>query len=588
MKQSIMGAVAGIALLATLPATAQTVIFEDTFDQTTFDLSYNENLNSNLVARQAGGDLDSIWTSLIATAILPEETLQFGPELVGQGFSAPMSMAIRTNLSELVATTAHLAGLAGNKYTVSFRGRLTGNVGGTSSGRSGFAIGSGALNLFGPAAGATATGLSVNIFRDGRIQVYDGDTKISVDAGATAPVVLDNTTYDLIATIDEVNGTLDFTVTNTLSGASFTGDQVDISGVDLGFERKIALEHNTDGGFPENWEGTPTKQLSWLVDDLNVTRIELGPPGDEIVFRDTYDVISDTNLWDNLNTELATRQAVGSVGSTYTLTIPANDSVYIGPVLVGQLFNKPVGLRVQPDGLTAFDLDTDFGPHLAGETWSLSFDGRLNLSPAHTAPGGYVGWTGFSVGNPANTPWGSGVSVLWNLNGGVSIYTNGVSAGNSSTLHNMYWETYTMTATFDEVAETIGLTYLSATTNMNIGTFSTAGAFADSSRFVEFRNTVNSTTRPDLYIDWMVDNLMIVKSYAPPTIGNIMIALLPSGTDVGITWDSALGLDYTLEERTDLIDDWSTNTTGIAGTGVDITVTSAVSQAQSFYRVTGE
>ncbi len=599
MKKATMGAIAGIALLASLPATAQTVIFEDTFDQTTFDLSYNENLNSNLVVRQAGGALDSIWTSYIDTAEIPEEALQFGLELLGQGFSAPMVMAIRTNASELVATTAHLEGLAGNKYTVSFKGRVSSNVDGSSTGRSGFAIGSGSLNLFGPAAGATATGLSVNIFRDGRIQVYDGATKISVGAGATAPVVLDNTTYDFIATIDEIADTLDFIVTETGSGNSFTGATVNISGVDLGFERKLALEHNTDGGFPENWEGATTKQIGWNVDDLNITRTEVGPVTPTVIFRDTYDVISDTNLWDNLNTELATRQAVGVKSSTYTLSMTTNNSFLVGPVSAGQGFNKPVLMEVQPghepfgSGDAHFNLDTDFGANLAGEEWSLSYDGYWLIPPALQGGATAPKWIGFAVGEQGLTGDGA-FSVLMFESGSFQIFSGSTLIAHTNTGHNVLNEFYTFTADFDEVAETAQLTYLSATTNMTIGTFSTSGAWTNSSRFVELRNkvfpTVYPAAHPEFIVDFRVDNLTIFSSWIQPpfSIGDITLDLLPGTNALSLTWLSQEDRDYAVVTKTDLTEaSWGTNTT-VAGTGGDVTVTTAVDQAQSFYRVVGE
>ncbi len=69
-------------------------------------------------------------------------------------------------------------------------------------------------------------------------------------------------------------------------------------------------------------------------------------------------------------------------------------------------------------------------------------------------------------------------------------------------------------------------------------------------------------------------------------IGSIMTELLPSG--LALTWNTGSGYDYTLQSKIDLSDGWLDDTTGIAGTGGDVTVTTAVDQAHSFYRVISE
>jgi len=75
----------------------------------------------------------------------------------------------------------------------------------------------------------------------------------------------------------------------------------------------------------------------------------------------------------------------------------------------------------------------------------------------------------------------------------------------------------------------------------------------------------------------------------PLVIGDIAFELLPGGNDLTLTWTTINPYSYTVESKISLIDPvWSTNATGIVGTGGDITVTTAVDQAQSFFRVVGE
>jgi len=71
-------------------------------------------------------------------------------------------------------------------------------------------------------------------------------------------------------------------------------------------------------------------------------------------------------------------------------------------------------------------------------------------------------------------------------------------------------------------------------------------------------------------------------------IGNIAVEPLPGTNGLVLTWATASGFDYTLQSKINLQDlSWATNTT-VSGTGGDVTVTTAVDQVQSFYRVIGE
>ncbi|RKX47317.1 MAG: hypothetical protein DRP64_01415 [Verrucomicrobia bacterium] len=87
------------------------------------------------------------------------------------------------------------------------------------------------------------------------------------------------------------------------------------------------------------------------------------------------------------------------------------------------------------------------------------------------------------------------------------------------------------------------------------------------------------------------DNITFsVLPFAPiPDIGDITLEWLAGTNALALTWATGDGFGYAVESKTSLLDEnWTTNTTGIVGTGGDVTVTTAVDQAQSFYRVVGE
>jgi len=100
-------------------------------------------------------------------------------------------------------------------------------------------------------------------------------------------------------------------------------------------------------------------------------------------------------------------------------------------------------------------------------------------------------------------------------------------------------------------------------------------------------NTVNTQANFGLAGDIALFGKLTLE--APLLPMDISLGMLPGTNALGITWGTLAGHDYTLEAKANLADaSWGTNTTGIAGTGGDVTVTTAVDQAQSFYRVIGE
>ena len=79
--------------------------------------------------------------------------------------------------------------------------------------------------------------------------------------------------------------------------------------------------------------------------------------------------------------------------------------------------------------------------------------------------------------------------------------------------------------------------------------------------------------------------VMAAASAASAALDTISIEQVPGTNAIALSWSTELRANYVLEDKTDLvIGDWETNTAIIA-LGDNITVTTAVDQAQSFYRV---
>jgi len=97
--------------------------------------------------------------------------------------------------------------------------------------------------------------------------------------------------------------------------------------------------------------------------------------------------------------------------------------------------------------------------------------------------------------------------------------------------------------------------------------------------------SINSTVT-----DNPVLNAIVIEAVTGviPEIGNIMVEQLPGTNGLVLTWSSASGFNYVLQSKLSLQDiNWATNTM-VLGTGGDVTVTTAVDQVHSFYRVVGE
>ena len=221
------------------------------------------------------------------------------------------------------------------------------------------------------------------------------------------------------------------------------------------------------------------------------------------VFFDTFDVTSD--IWDNLNTNLPARQVGGSTNSTYSLDLASGNTLVGSAAALGE-FPKPVLVRINTSGAggghAALDLDTDFGSILNGTTWMLSYKGRTDASI------GFTGWTGFAVGDPADTPNGVGTGFGFNMrvDGTYQIWTNGSMVADVADTYSIAGKEYTLTATFDEAAGTAQLAYSDAAITNDLGTYPTA--FTGGNRFVELRNHVDTSTAAGI-VDIRYDDLSI-------------------------------------------------------------------------------
>jgi hypothetical protein len=242
-------------------------------------------------------------------------------------------------------------------------------------------------------------------------------------------------------------------------------------------------------------------------------------PG-EVVFLDTFDRTAE--LYTDINANLVARQAGGTTGSSYTGTINGGG----GGLTLGS--NGNLGsdtLLLRTDGpatsaeYTSVDLDTDFGSSLVDQQWTFSYRTRLQRAI------GYSGYTGFAVGNPADTTSGAGNGVSFQIapTGGWTLYSAGSLVGSGNLGEVTYYNNYTVTGTFDEALGTAAFSVYFETSMNTVDTGSFAVSFADDGRFFELRNHLNTTTA-DGVVDAVFDNLKIETIPEPATLGMMGIA----------------------------------------------------------------
>ena len=243
-----------------------------------------------------------------------------------------------------------------------------------------------------------------------------------------------------------------------------------------------------------------------------------------VVFNDTFEhTTAGGALTTDVNFDYADRQAEGGVASAYTeagvgadASLWDNDLVSTGcdsDILLLRLFGNTDAIS------QSLDLNADFGPWLAGRTWTLSYRGWIDGTLS-----GYNAWVGFSVGSAPTTPSIAAFGVNIYPWGSANIWTNGVKAAVFNVGSLTGSGGYGLEATFDEEAGTVQLFFSSASTNADLGTYHIV--FSDAVRKVELKALMagNAAFDGSKYADFKFDDLTIRSVLDPPpfTVPGIM------------------------------------------------------------------
>ena len=101
----------------------------------------------------------------------------------------------------------------------------------------------------------------------------------------------------------------------------------------------------------------------------------------------------------------------------------------------------------------------------------------------------------------------------------------------------------------------------------------------------------------DFSIDIIADRRPLVGAEIHPTLtienhleilelGSVTLEQLPGTNGLALTWATTNGLSYAVQRTSDLVlPNWTNDTSGIVGIGGSMTITTAVDQAQCFYRI---
>lgn len=249
--------------------------------------------------------------------------------------------------------------------------------------------------------------------------------------------------------------------------------------------------------------------------------------GAEVVFLDTfsYDGGAAGSFGNNINTNIPARQSGGTTSSTYTKTASSGLAAAYLRESDGNLYNSDIlQMRITETNTAqsvSLDLGTDFGSSLSGKKWSLSYKGRLS------SVGTVSAWTGFAVGNPANTPKNSntgGFGFVLFKSGSYGIWNGPTQVGSGVVSTSVDNVKYDLSATFDEIAGTVSVSMLIASTNYDLGTYNIS--FADSSRYVEFSGLVNgdASAVAGVYFDSRIDDITIETIPEPASLALFVIS----------------------------------------------------------------
>jgi len=236
-----------------------------------------------------------------------------------------------------------------------------------------------------------------------------------------------------------------------------------------------------------------------------------------VVFNDVFDG-GEAGAGD-LNQNLIARQAAGTISSTYTFT--GTNSAF-AEISGGALLSSVPNPAAHDYALV--DLDTDFGASLAGNVWSVHYDGSFTNSGV----GSFGGWTGIFIGNTRG--FGADFGVFFRPDGGYSVFQGFDQVGAGYSLPG--FGDYSVEVTFNEVQNSVSIFHMSSSGGTNhLGSY--AQTFSGGSRYVHFRSHVDSATAgaiPDSYLD----NLTIETLPTPPSQEYVFLDSFDTGdtTDV--------------------------------------------------------
>ncbi len=457
------------------------VIFLDTFDRS--EAVYSD-INSNLVARQTGGTTGSSYTLTVVGD--GNCSLSSNPQLGGDNINL-LVKGPATNGAEYTALdldTDFGSSLVGKTWEFSYRERIQRAIG--YGGYTGFTVGNPADTTSG-----AGNGFSFQFEPTGAWKVYNDGSQVG--SGNAGEVTYFNN-FSVSALFNETMGKVELSVffdgtTNRVVLGTFAATFADSS-------RYVELRSHLN-------TTTASGRIDSVFDDLKIETIEAQ---DGVVFLDTFDRRGDD--FGDINTGLLWRQSGGAVTSSYTPTIVgAGGGITLGAN--GSLGSDTFLMRTkgpaESNQYSCVDLDTDFGSNLIGRRWEFSYRTRLQRAIV------YSGYTGFTVGNPADTTSGAGNGFSFEIEpyGAWKVYSAGSQVGSGNAGENTFYNNYTVTAAFDEVAGTAALTvYFEASSNtVSLGSF--PATFADGSRFFELRNSINTNTTATGVIDAVFDDLKI-------------------------------------------------------------------------------
>jgi len=108
-----------------------------------------------------------------------------------------------------------------------------------------------------------------------------------------------------------------------------------------------------------------------------------------VIFDDTFTNAGDPSPINDLSLNITNRQALGTTMSTYSNggTVGYMEGNSDSQVLMRM--NEPTN-----GTYNTMDLDADFGSSLAGEVWTISYDGIFT----NNGTGSFQGWVGLHIG----------------------------------------------------------------------------------------------------------------------------------------------------------------------------------------------